>query len=144
MSSILINMSSLFVLDWNKVPWSKATWEGNSYTATVHHKENSRQEFKVGTSKQELKQRPERILPTGLILCFLCCLMQFRTTCPVWIPPSHPKIMIKKFPRVFYRQVGRRYFIKWGFLSQKNSILCQDDKILTTIPLPKKQSWTYR
>jgi hypothetical protein len=100
----------------------------SAYISTV-----SEQELTQGRNlRQELMQRPWRVLLTGLLplACSGCFLIERRATSPGMAPPATGwtllplESLIEKMP---YSWVSWRHFLKGGSFLCDNSSLCQVD-----------------
>lgn len=103
----------------------------------VHHDRKSGQSLQAETWKQELKQRPRRALPTGLLfMVYLGSFFLPRTNCPGWHCPivlSPPTSIINQenAPHTFSQAILREAFYQLWFLFSDGSNLFQVDGNLT-------------
>ena len=115
----------LFLLWWNTM--SKKQVVGGrvycwNYTFIIEGSQDRAESW-----RQELMQRPWRMLLTGLLCraCSACFLIEPRTTSLGMAPrPSYPWSLIEK---MHYSWISWRHFLKGGSFFCDNSSLCQVD-----------------
>jgi hypothetical protein len=120
----------------------------SAYTSTLLVITKGSQDWnsdRAGTWRQELMQRPWRVLLTGLLplACSACCLIEPKTTSPGMAPPTlgwalPPWSLIEEMP---YSWISWRHFLKGGSCLCDNSSLCQVDTQTQPVQCPSRKEW---